>query len=143
METYPRDVIRYLILATMFLWKIQTYHWEVLALYHFDVVLFEICLRCPGNVLMGLRGYVDLEGCRDVHLWRRGPVPLRRFGDVPSRRLWVFHLRHTCCFVRTQYKTFQQHCHGVFLAGALLSAWGEFIMINLVSIIHFWLKNCY
>ena len=30
---------------------------------------------------------------RDVLMGRRRYVPLRRLGDVPMRRRWVFHLR--------------------------------------------------
>ena len=30
---------------------------------------------------------------RDVLVGRHGYVPLRRLGDVPMRRRWVFHLR--------------------------------------------------
>ena len=30
---------------------------------------------------------------RDVLMGRHGYVPLRRLGDVPLRRRWVFHLR--------------------------------------------------
>ena len=30
---------------------------------------------------------------RDVLMGRRGYVPLRRLGDVPMKRCWVFYLR--------------------------------------------------
>ena len=38
---------------------------------------------------------------RDVLMGRRVYVPLRRLGDIPLRRRWVFHLRLIWDFVVT------------------------------------------
>ena len=82
-------------------------------------VSFRTCLRCLEDVLMRLRCYVRLNGCHDVHFWHRRDAPLRRLGDVPSRHLWVFRLRHTCDVVGTQRKTSTRRCHDLSLAGGL------------------------
>ena len=79
-------------------------------------VSFETCLRRCGDVQMGRRCYVLLRCRYDVPI-RRGDVPLRRFGDVPSRRRWVFHLGRTCDVIGTYRETSLRRRHDVLMPG--------------------------
>ena len=61
---------------------------------------------------------------RDVLMGRSGYVPLRRLGDVPLRRRWVFHLRPTCDVSGTYKETSLGHRHDVLLPGGIpLKQW--------------------
>ena len=66
---------------------------------------FETCLRRRRDALMGRRCYVLLRPCHDFPIRCRGDVLLRRLWDVPPRRRWVFHLRHTCNIIGTYRET--------------------------------------
>ena len=59
-------------------------------------VSFETYLRRRGDVLIGLRHYVSLKSRHDIPIKHREDELLRRLGDVPLRRHWVFHLRCIC-----------------------------------------------
>ena len=53
----------------------------------------ETWLRRTTATLLGVSFGSYRRRRSDVLMGRRGYVPLRRFGDVPLRRRWVFHLR--------------------------------------------------
>ena len=78
-------------------------------------VSFETCFRRPGDVLIGLR-LVLLRRRYDVSIKRHGGLPLRRLGDVPSTRSWVFHLRRTYNVAGT-YRDMSLQRHDVLLPG--------------------------
>ena len=75
----------------------DTYHWDVLATCQRDVVvcfiwnLLETSWRRTDETLL-LRLLETSSRRSNKMSWRR---TTRRFNDVPSRRLWVFHLRGT------------------------------------------------
>ena len=48
-------------------------------------------------------------------------VPLRRFGDVPLKLLWVFHLRSTYDVAGTYRETSLQRYHDVLLSGRVIN----------------------
>ena len=50
----------------------------------------------------------------DISIKRHGGLPLRRLGDVPSRRSWVFHLRRTYNVAGT-YRDMSLQRHNVLL----------------------------
>ena len=74
--------------------------------------------------------------------WHRGHVPLRRVGDVPPRRRWVFHLRRTCDIVGADRKTSLRRRHDVLLLGGNMCTiyhiriW-SFLFLILNIFIHF------
>ena len=59
------------------------------------VASFVTCLRLFADIRMGCHFWVPLRRRYNVyvHVQHRGDVPLRRFGDVPPRLCWVFHLK--------------------------------------------------
>ena len=84
-------------------------------------VSFETCLRRCGDVIMGCRCYVLLRGRYDVPIRRGRDARLRRLGDVPSKRRWVFHLRRTCNVTGTYRETSLWRRHDVLMPGGI--AW--------------------
>ena len=59
---------------------------------------------------------VLLRRCYDISIKRHGGLPLRRLGDVPSTRSWVFHLRRTYNVAGT-YRDMSLQRHDVLLPG--------------------------
>ena len=53
----------------------------------------ETWLRRTTVTLLGVSFGSYRRRCRDVLMGRRGYIPLRRLGDIPLIRGWVFHLR--------------------------------------------------
>ena len=66
---------------------------------------------------MGRHCYVLLRRCHNVPIGCRGDVPLRRLGDLPPRRRWVFHLRRTCDVAGTYRETPLRRRYDVLLLG--------------------------
>ena len=54
-----------------------------------------------GNLPDGVHGKVISKRSRDLLIRRRDNLTLRRGGDVPPRRYWVFHLGLTGDVVET------------------------------------------
>ena len=53
----------------------------------------ETCWRRTIITLLGVLFGTYRRRHRDVLMGRRGYVPLKRLGNVPVKRRWVFHLR--------------------------------------------------
>ena len=68
---------------------------------------------------MGRRCYVLLRRRHDVRIRCRGHAPLRRLGDVPRRRRWVFHLRRNCDVAGTYREMSLRRRYDVLFPGGL------------------------
>ena len=68
---------------------------------------------------MGRRHYVPMKRHHDISVRRREDLPLTCFRDVPLKRCWVFHLRHTCDVTETYRETSLRRRHDVLLLGGL------------------------
>ena len=64
--------------------------------------------------MMGRRCHDLLRRRYDVPIRRRDAL-LRRLRNVPSRRLWVFHLRRTCDVTGTYRETSLRRRHDVLM----------------------------
>ena len=66
---------------------------------------------------MGRHCYVLLTRRQDVPIRCRGDVSLRRPGNVPRKRRWVFHLRRNCNVAGTYRETLLRRHYDVLLPG--------------------------
>ena len=80
---------------------------------------------------------------RDVLMGRGGYVPLRRLGDVPLRRHWVFHLRRTCDVTGTYRETSLRRRHDVLLPGGNFLFYFDFCIKFTLSTIISTMKKWY
>ena len=65
--------------------------------------------------MVGRRCYALLKRRYDIPITRLRHAPLRRLGDIPSRRRWVFHLRLTCDVAGTYRETSLRRRHDVLM----------------------------
>ena len=61
------------------------------------------------------RCYILLRPCHDVPRGKRRDIALRRLGEVPSRRRWLFHFRCTCSVTGTYRETSLPRHHKILL----------------------------
>ena len=66
---------------------------------------------------MGRHCYVLLSRRYDVPIRPRRDAPLRRLGDIPSKRCWVFHLGRTYDVAGMYRETPLRRRHDVLLPG--------------------------
>ena len=85
-------------------------------------ISFETSLMCLEHMLMVGRCYGKMRRYHYVPLWLRRDVLLRRLGDIPPRRCWVFHSRPTSDVVGVNKKALIRR-HDVLLpSGSDLNA---------------------
>ena len=78
-------------------------------------ISFETSLMCLEHMLMVGRCYGKMRRYHYVPLWLRRDVLLRRLGDIPPRRCWVFHSRPTSDVVGVNRKALIRRRHDVLL----------------------------
>ena len=96
-----------------FIWGLHETSWISNTSMALDIS-FETCLRHRGDVLMGCRYYFALRRRENISIWHCRDVPLTHLGGVPTRRRWLFHLRHTCSVAGTYRETLLWCRHNVF-----------------------------
>ena len=95
---------------------VETYYWDVIVCFIWD--LSETSWRHTDGA-SSLRPLETLSRQTSEDI-RREDVLLRRLGEVPLRRRWVFQLRGTCDVAGTYRKTSLRRCQEVLLPSGIL-----------------------